>query len=345
MTDELDRRAIENVGDPDPQCPKHMVYGPCGGVLTDGRCELGDRPCPFVGRDLRRWAGPPAAGTAAQPFDGADPAIVIDFRVRPFDLDSISAVTSRLSDTSDALLIGEHHARPDFPPTFMAAAVTAAGGRPWVTLTCRDRNRVVLEAELEALTVAGVDGVHCVTGDARAPSVRTDASQVFDLDSMRLTALARQIGLAVSVAATPLAPPMDQRALRLLDKQRAGATMCIVNHAGGVTGVARFVAAARSIGVDVAFLPCVAVFTDLSSWRVLDDFPGLVLDHAVRRRVLDAPDMRRAGIETAVEQAIAMLDIPGVVGVNLSGAATSGTELEGAAIMAEVAATIRERVP
>ena len=40
-------------------------------------------------------------------------------------------------------------------------------------------------------------------------------------------------------------------------------------------------------------------------------------------------------------QARQMLAIPGVVGVNLSGSATSGSEDESAAIMAEVARRLR----
>ena len=66
----------------------------------------------------------------------------------------------------------------------MATTVLEAGGRPWVTLSCRDRNRVVLEGELEALATLGPAGVHCVTGDARAASVRPDATQVFELGSV-----------------------------------------------------------------------------------------------------------------------------------------------------------------
>jgi methylenetetrahydrofolate reductase (NADPH) len=343
-TDAAQRSTIENFGRPDPQCPKHMVYGPCGGVRENGDCELGDRRCPFVDRALVHWDGPHAESNDWRPFSTDGAGIVIDLRVRPFDVGSIDEVTRRLAGSCDAVLIGEHHARPDFPPTFIAAVVNDAGGRPWVTLTCRDRNRVVLEAEIEALAVSDVAGVHCVTGDARAPSVRVDASQVFDLDSVRLTALARYAELRVSVAATPLAPPTDQRPLRLLEKQRAGATVCFVNHAGGVDGVRRFIAAARDAGVRMSFIPCIPVITDIASWRVLEGFPGLVLDDALRQRVLQAADPRQAGIDAAIEQAMAMLEIEGVAAINLSGAATSGTELDGAAIMAEIAGSIRERV-
>ena len=83
----------------------------------------------------------------------------------------------------------------------------AAGGRPWTTLTCRDRNRVVLEQEIMGLAAVGVEGVLCATGDVRAPGVRPDVTQVFDLDGTRLAALAAAAGLVATVPEAPEAPP------------------------------------------------------------------------------------------------------------------------------------------
>ena len=343
-----DQRAvqvIERSGTELPGCPKHMVYGPCGGVRADESCEIDDRRCPFTSLALTRWDGPeatsaPRAGVVA----GRRPLIVTDLRVRPYDRRSIAAVTQRLSVDGDAVLVGEHSGRPDFPPALMATTVLDAGGRPWVTLSCRDRNRVVLEGELEALATIGPAGVHCVTGDARAASVRPDATQVFDLDSVRLTALARRFDLTVSVAATPVAPPVTLRPQRIVEKQRAGADVCFVNHAGGPDVVATFVGAARAAGATLGFVPCVAVFTDVESLEVLHRFPGLVVDPAETRRVMASSDVREAGIAAAVDQAARMLAIDGVIGVNLSGSATSGPELASAAIMADVAARLRARL-
>lgn len=338
------------------QCPKRMVYGPCGGVRHDGTCELGDRRCPFVDLPLLRWndpgtdTGPTGEEAPAQePGPGLlstmakRPVVITDLRVRPFDPASVQAVASTLASASDAVLVGEHQSRPDFPPATMAELLARGGARPWVTLSCRDRNAVVLEGELAALGVAGVEGVHCVTGDARGPSAASDASQVFDLDALRLTALARRVGLVASVAATPVAPPLDQRPLRTLDKQRAGASFCFVNHAGGADAVARFVAATRQAGATLGFVPCVAVFTDRPSAAVLDAFPGLELDAEMVATVLGDPDPVSAGIDAAVDQARAMLAIDGVVGVNLSGSATAGPETDSAAIMAAIGRRLLDR--
>jgi len=337
--------AIEDTGTSEAGCPKRMVYGPCGGVRDSGRCEVDDRRCPFVDRPTVRWAGPqpPPPLPFAAALGAAAPVIVTDLRVRPFDVRSIAAVTSRLSRSADAVLVGEHHVRPDFPPAMMATLVREAGGTPWVTLTCRDRNRVVLEAELAALAEVHAAGVHCVTGDSRARSVRDDATQVFDLDGTRLAALAAGAGLCPSVGATPAAAPVAERPARLLEKQRAGAAVCFVNHAGGSAPVATFVAAARERGVTIPFIPCVAVITDQASLLVLERFPGLVVDPDVRRAVLEATDGREAGITAAVDEAMRMLAIEGVAGINLSGSATAGPEAESAAIMDEVAARIRAR--
>jgi 5,10-methylenetetrahydrofolate reductase len=324
-----------------PGCPKRMVFGPCGGVRPDGRCEVAEHRCVFLDRPLPAWPDPPVAAAPARPGSlleraGRRPVVLTDLSTVPFDRGSLRRVVEVLAPVSDGLLVGEHANRPDLPPALLAAEVLGAGGRPWTTLACRDRNRVVLEQELAGLAALGVDGVLCVTGDARGPSARRGATQVFDLDGTRLAALAAATGLPAAVPESPEAPPVDLRPARVAVKQRAGAAVCVLNHVGGADRVARFVAAARAAGAALPFLAAVAVYTDEPSARVLQRFPGLVLDDDAVARVLAAPDPRAAGIAAAVEEARALLAVPGVVGVNLSGAASGQGEDDGARVKAEV---------
>ena len=326
-------------------CPKRMVFGPCGGVRDDGRCELDEHPCVFLDEPLVRWPDPPVQPmTPSTLLDRAAyaPVVLADLSVTPFDPASVRRVVGVLAPVSDGLLVGEHANRPDFPPTMFAAEVIAAGGRVWTTLACRDRNRVVLEQELAGLAAVGVDGVLCVTGDGRGASVRPGVTQVFDLDGIRLAALAAGMGLPVAVPEAPEAPPVDLRPARVAQKQRAGAQVCVLNHASSPARVAAFVAAARAAGATLPFVAGVAVYTDEPSARVLQRFPGLHLDDAVVEQVLVAEDPRQAGIEAAVAEARALLAIPGVVGVNLSGAGSSAGEDDGAAVKAEVAQRLGE---
>jgi 5,10-methylenetetrahydrofolate reductase len=327
-------------------CPKRMVFGPCGGVREDTRCEVAQHRCVFVDQPLVRWPDPPvmprppaADGLLARTTTG--PIVLTDLSIPAFDSAALRRVVGVLGPVSDALLLGEHANRPDFPPTMLAAEAIAAGGRLWTTLACRDRNRVVLEQELAGLAALGVDGVLCVTGDGRGPGVRPGASQVFDLDGVRLAALAAERGLQVAVPESPEAPPVDLRPARVAQKQRAGAQLCVLNHVSTPSRVASFVAAARDAGATLPFVAGVAVYTDERSARVLQRFPGLHLDDDVVERVLASPDPREAGIGAALDEARALLAIPGVVGINLSGLGSGRGEDDGAQIKAEVAARLR----
>ena len=103
------------------------------------------------------------------------PLILTDFTSEPYSAASHRSVAAVLAPVSDAVLVGDHQRHPDFPPALLASLLQDAGARPWVTLTCRDRNRVALEQELAALRHLDVDAVLCVTGDGR-PRTRPGAA-------------------------------------------------------------------------------------------------------------------------------------------------------------------------
>ena len=143
----------------DLQCPKRMQFGPCGGVRPDGQCEMREGPCAFP--DVVPWSGVQPA-----PRPAPAPLVLTDFSCAPFDEADVSATAAMLAQSCDAVLVGEHQNRPDFPPTLMGRLLLEAGVTPWITLSCRDRNRVVLEQELRGLRTLGVGTVFCEIGRA-----------------------------------------------------------------------------------------------------------------------------------------------------------------------------------
>jgi 5,10-methylenetetrahydrofolate reductase len=268
--------------------------------------------------------------------------VLTDFSAPPFDPAALTRIAQVVAPSSDAVLVGEHQNRPDFPPTLLASMLLEAGVRPWITLACRDRNRIVLEQELRGLREIGVDVALCVTGDARGYDVRPDVTQVFDLDGPRLAALATSVGLSAAVPETPHGWPVAQRPARLVAKQHCGAAVAVLNHVARPDDVAAFVGDARQLGLTIPVIAAVAVFTDAGSAAVLTGLPGLEVDPAAVDEVLTATDPVAAGMAVAVREAEALLRIGGVAGVNLSGSASSAGWQAAAEVKAEIADRIRE---
>lgn len=329
---------------PTLECPKRMEYGPCGGVEFDGTCEVAPHPCVFLELPTVRWHGiasaqpvgesdpVPAApvsegATRMRALLAARPVVVADFPARALDAASIAECGGLLRGSVDAVLAGDAGAaRVQFPPAYRAALIRASGLDVWTGFNCRDRNRVAMEGELAALAHVGVAGVHCVTGDHTNTGQRPDALPVFDLDSTEAASLARSSGHLVSVAEAPATPPVDRRPDRLLEKFRAGAEVCFVNHAGGTAPVASFIARAQDLGATMAFIPCIPIVVDRESAELLRTFTTLVLPDGYLERILAARDPFAEGIAAAVDLGREFLAIDGVAGVNLSGGAGPGRE-------------------
>jgi methylenetetrahydrofolate reductase (NADPH) len=291
-------------------------------------------PCSFD--DVVPW---PGDITQLPPVSA--PLILTDFSCAPFDAADVAATAAILAPSCDALLVGEHQNRPDFPPTLMSRLLLDQGVTPWITLSCRDRNRVVLEQELRGLRFTGAKTVFCVTGDGRGYDVRADVTQTFDLDGPRLVALAASLDMVAAVPETPTAPPTHIRAARLVTKQRAGASLAVLNHVSSASALSAFMDDARAAGLAIPVLAAVAVFTDVVSAAVLQGLPGLELEPALVDEVVNAPDPIEAGIAAAVAEARKLLTISGIDGVNLSGPASASGTRRGAEIKAEVGARIR----
>jgi 5,10-methylenetetrahydrofolate reductase len=291
-------------------------------------------PCIFD--DVVPWSG-----AVAQTPSVAAPLILADFSCAPFDAEDVAATAATLARSCDTVLVGEHQNRPDFPPTLMGQLLLAQGLDPWITLSCRDRNRVVLEQELRGLRYVGATTVFCVTGDGRGYDVRPDVTQTFDLDGPRLVELAASLGMVAAVPETPTAPPVHVRAARLVEKQRAGASLAVLNHVSSVSALSAFMADARAAGLRIPVLAAVAVFTDMVSAAVLQGLPGLELEPALVDEVVNAADPIEAGIDAAVAEARELLAVMGIDGVNLSGLASASGTRRGAEIKAEVGSRIR----
>jgi hypothetical protein len=73
-------------------------------------------------------------------------------------------------------------------PLAVAISLQRAAVEPVMQLTCRDRNRLALEADLIGAAMHGIENICCLTGDDVTAGDEPEARRVFDLDGPQLIA-------------------------------------------------------------------------------------------------------------------------------------------------------------
>lgn len=92
-----------------------------------------------------------------------------------------------LKDKVDAINATDHQSSVmRFPSLGVCLLVKERGGEPILQVTCRDRNRLALQADLLLAYSRGVRNVLCLTGDSINVGDHKGAKGVFDLDSVQL---------------------------------------------------------------------------------------------------------------------------------------------------------------
>ncbi len=122
----------------------------------------------------------------------------------------------------------------------VAVLLMELGIEPNIQMTCRDRNRIAIQADLLGAYALGCRNLLCLTGDHQTFGNHPQSKNVHDLDSISLLQMCRdlrdskvfQCGDAIKgqeprfflgAAANPFADPFDFRPYRLGKKVRAGA--------------------------------------------------------------------------------------------------------------------------
>ena len=144
-----------------------------------------------------------------------------------------------LKDKVNAMNVTDHQSSVmRFPSLGGALLVKEMGGEPILQMTCRDRNRLALQADLLFAYSRGIHNVLCLTGDSVILGDHKEAKSVFDLDSCQLLATIKslekgrdlggnQMEGAVSFCAgaivTPEADPLEPQCVKFEKKVEAGA--------------------------------------------------------------------------------------------------------------------------
>ena len=144
-----------------------------------------------------------------------------------------------LKDKVDAMNVTDHQSSVmRFPSLGGCLLVKELGGEVILQMTCRDRNRLALQADLMFASYMGVQNVLCLTGDSVMLGDHKEAKSVFDLDSSQLLETVRtlekgkdlggnELDGAVSFCAgaivTPEADPLEPQLIKFEKKIESGA--------------------------------------------------------------------------------------------------------------------------
>jgi len=220
-------------------------------------------------------------------------------------------------------------------PLAVSIALKQLDMEPVMQLTCRDRNRIALEAEIAGAALHGIENICCLTGDDVTAGDEPEARRVFDLDSIQLIALGasmtqgtylsgRKIDpapkLFLGAVENPGAPPYDYRVERALKKVRAGARFLQLQVSYEPERLAAFMheAVERGLAAACALIPSICLVRSPSALRYMDEnVPGITVPKETIERCESAPDPEQACFDVACELAEHARSLPGVAGLHL----------------------------
>lgn len=144
-----------------------------------------------------------------------------------------------LKDKVDALNATDNQSSVmRFPSLATTLLIKEKGGEPILQMTGRDRNRMALQSDLLAAYTRGVNNVVCLTGDSIRVGDHKQAKAVFDLDSVQIIKMVRNletgkdmggndldgtVEFCVGATVTPEADPIEPQLIKFEKKVDAGA--------------------------------------------------------------------------------------------------------------------------
>ncbi len=274
------------------------------------------------------------------------------------DADDLLRKAAPLRGLADAVNVTDGaSARAHLSAPIAAALLVREGIEPILQLTCRDRNRIALEADLMGAAACGVHNLLCLTGDDPKAGDQPEAKAVFDVDSTTLTKIARDLrdagalpsGRKVSghaafflgAADVPIDPPPLWRPDKLAAKVAAGAEFVQTQFCMDCGVVARYAArlsehaATRELAVLIGIAPLRSAKS--ARWMKQHLF-GTIIPDALVVRLEAAANPAAEGERIAIELIEQLATIPGIAGVHVMAPANE------AAVRA-VIAEARRRLP
>ena len=186
---------------------------------------------------------------------------------RGVDLDAIEREANTIKDYVDAVNVTDNQAASVRMASIpVCALLVRLGLEPVAQMTCRDRNRLGIQADLLGASALGIKNLLCLSGDHGRWGDHPGVKNVYDLDSNHLLWIAHNMvergcldnGTEISprpdffigAAANPFAPPHEYRPFRLAKKVAAGARFVQTQLVYNVERFRTYMAKVCDLGLD-----------------------------------------------------------------------------------------------
>jgi methylenetetrahydrofolate reductase (NADPH) len=209
-----------------------------------------------------------------------------------------------LKDKVDALNVTDHQSSVmRFPSIGGALVVKELGGEPILQMTCRDRNRIALQAELLFAYTRGVCNVLCLTGDSVPIGDHKSAKGVFDLDSSQLlrtvrlletgkdlgdNALDGGVSFCAGAIVTPEADPIEPQLMKFEKKVESGAEFFQTQAIYDLDNFSRFMEFTKKFKVKILAGIVLLVSARMAKY-MNDNVPGIFVPQPLIDELAGAP--------------------------------------------------------
>ena len=221
--------------------------------------------------------------------------------------------------------------------------VVKNGLEPIIQMTCRDRNRLAIQADLLGAYLNGIRNLLCLTGDHQCFGNHPQSKHVYDIDSVQLIRMVKdmrdegvfQCGeeiknskkaeilppkFFIGAAANPFVEPFEWRVLRLEKKVRAGVdfiqTQCIYDMDIFSRWMKEVVA--RGLHEKVNILAGVTPIRSLGMAKYMkNSVAGVIVPDALIKRIAGAENAREEGLKFCAEQIQQFKAMEGVAGIHI----------------------------
>jgi 5,10-methylenetetrahydrofolate reductase len=221
-----------------------------------------------------------------------------------------------IKDKVDALNVTDHQSSVmRFPSLGGCLHIKEQGGEPILQMTCRDRNRMALQADLLFAYTRGIRNVLCLTGDAVPVGDNKEAKGVFEFDSTQLIRVIRQmekgkdmggndldgaVEFCVGAIVTPEAKPIEPQLIKFEKKVEAGAEFIQTQAIYDLDNFSKFMDYARKFPVKI--LAGIVLLTSAKMAKYMNEnVPGIFVPQNLIDELASAPKGQalNKGIEIA----------------------------------------------